>query len=193
MAFVVVSTALAMNNTVGAVCGDLETLLQSLSKAMRVVVSDDGLFFVTNATAFNDVPCVENVCPQCGGNGNSSNSVVGGRRRLLGSGGGVNLATVSTSISPVLVSAASTQTPPPLPMEELQSALAVSLATAASDLAPAGIVATVSTVLVQLPPEEVVVVPRLVIPRDKTVEWMNGGFALGCVFVVFLVSFVWVG
>ena len=188
MAFVVVSTALAMNNTVEVVCDDLETLLQALSDAVSLVMAGNestDLIFITNVTAFNDQPCVANVCPQCGGVFNLSSLLPppasSNRRRLLSSG--VSLTTVSTSTTPVVNNNIQSAAPPP---EQFQSALIVSLASVAPTLVPAGIVAQVSSVLVPTATP----VPARWIYDDRSIQWINAGVSLGALTVLTVVVFV---
>jgi hypothetical protein len=186
LAFVVVSTALAMNNTVDVVCDDLDTLLQALSDAMSLVMGGNestGLTFITNVTAFNDQPCVANVCPQCGGFFKLSSLLVAppsNRRRLLSSG--VSLTTVSTSTAPV-VHAVVQSAPPP---EQFQSALVVSLASVAPMLMPAEIVAQVSSVPVPIatPP------PPRWIYDDRSILWINAGVSMGALTLATVAVFV---
>jgi hypothetical protein len=188
MAFVVVSTALAMNNTVEVVCDDLETLLQALSDAVSLVMgagneSTAGLIFITNVTAFNDQPCVANVCPQCGGVFNLSSllpSSSTNRRRLLSSGG-VSLTTVSTSTTPVVNTNIQSAAPPP---EQFQSALIASLASVAPTLVPAGIVAQVSSVLVPT------ATPVPFFYDNRSIQWINAGVSLGALTVLMVIVFV---
>ena len=188
MAFVVVSTALAMNNTVVAVCDDLETLLQALSDAMTLVMKganeSTGLTFITNVTAFNDKPCIANVCPQCGGVFNLSSLLVppppSNSRRLLSSG--VSLTTVSTSTTPVVQAVVSSAPPP----EQFQSALVVSLASVAPTLVPSGVVAQVSSVLVPIATPA----PTHWIYDNGSMIWINAGVSVGALTVVTVIVFV---
>lgn len=189
LAFVVVSTALAMNNTADKVCSKLPVLLQALSDAMKVVMGgENGLCFITNVTAFDGLLCVDNVCPQCENvslalfidllmSQNSSNS-----RRLLGSGG-VSLSTVSTSTSPVVSSSIQKSSPPPA---ELTSALTVSLVSVAPELSPSDVVAAISSVAVTPIP---IVVPESSNTRDRRAMLFHAGTSVGVVlFIVAVVS-----
>ena len=188
LAFVVVSTALAMNNTAEKVCNKLPVLLQALSDAMKAVMGgENGLCFITNVTAFDGSPCVDNVCPQCENvslglyidlfmSHNTSNS-----RRLLGSGGGVSLSTVSTSTSPVVSSSIQQSSPPPA---TLQSALTETLVSVAPELSPSDVVAVVSSVAVTPPPP---VVHESGSTKDRRALLFRAGTSVGIVLLVVVV------
>lgn len=179
LVFVVVSTALAMNNTVDTVCAQLGTLLLALSEAVNLVLrgNESGLCFVTNVTAFDAVPCADNVCPQCNGS-----SLAGGRRRIL-QAGGVSLSTVSTSTAPILQTSVFTAVQSAPSAEQFQSALVVSLASIAPSLNPSGVVAAVSSVAVPL----VTPSPRLAIYDEGGVQWAVPG-VVTCVLLLVVVG-----
>lgn len=152
MAFVVVDTALSMNNTADVVCRELDALLLALSDALARVSECGCVQFATVATSLDGESCHESVCPQCGNATASANrsSPASRRRHLLSGGGGVDLKTVSTSLSPVPLAVVAEQAPPAAPL--LRTELAASLASVAPALVPAGVAAAVSNVVTQPSP-----------------------------------------
>jgi hypothetical protein len=62
--FVVLRSALVIDNTMKEVCANLATLLRSMNDALALI-SNATIRYHTNVTALNEVPCVNNVCPQC--------------------------------------------------------------------------------------------------------------------------------
>lgn len=139
MAYVVVSTALSMNNTAESVCTDLDVLLRALSDAMARVNECGCMYFVTNVTSFDGATCIDNMCPQCGASG---------VRRLLSDSKRVDLVTVSTSLEPVTLSVVQ-QAQSAQPSELLQTELATVLASKSSNLMAFGVVAAVYSIPVR--------------------------------------------
>jgi hypothetical protein len=190
MAFVVVNTRFAMNNTVDTICTELDVLLQALSDAMARVNSCGCMRFVTNITSFDGEACNWNMCPQCNASlvyyGTMVTASRRRGRRLFGSitttttgASSVDLVTVSTSIDPVPLSVIQNQSNSPA--VSLQSELTASLAVVAPNLVPSGVlVAVVSSVAVQ---------PILILPlqRRSAPESLVGWVVRGVLFFMLLV------
>ena len=159
--FAVVRSALVIDNTMKEVCANLAALLRSMNAALALI-SNNTIRYQTNVTALNDVPCVENVCPQCIANDTyimvnwtetvavfdtSTEELITtapaidwtntSRRRLLGFS--ISIIVISQSSTPV----PATQPPPVISSTQLLSALS---ATAPSTLSVGSIATTVSTV-----------------------------------------------